>query len=493
MASPYIEGLDGDFFVQTARSENWSHLDCLMVADLPLPLGDLTNIYCPGFRKGQVRTVGQIRGDPGTGTTTLTRPLSGTVNWLFENRCSFEALITWACEGSREIPENFEVAAVLFGVNPTQPSISAPVVRERGDDVRIDVPVEVSYTGIYLVYHLSVNVVTVSNTAAANGIVFLPEACETKCASARDGCSEGYMALDGTLYDSEVKYTTTGTSWAQTASDPFEDGGDAGPIVVFPTWDGHRVIVGRISVSTHLGAEISYSEDWGATWTDVDVSAVVGQVIGRNGLFRYGGRIWAACSGGYIYMSSDLGNTWTLQESGTIATDLNAICMYSLEAGYAVGDSNGFLYTVNGSDWYARTGPAAGVDLLSVAVNDKGDVFVGAADGNLYRSDDGGQNWLQTDGVTAGAWLSFGAGSIDWIAFDEETRYFGFLIYNTADPLGTVYRSINGGATWRAPATGQTGSWNSGLNAGHICDQNHAFVVGEAHGGSTMVAQVEPS
>lgn len=493
MPSPYIEGLDGDFFVQTARSENWSHLDCLAIADLPLPLGELVNVYCSGFRKGTVRVVGQIRGDPGVGTTTITRPLSSTVNWLFENRCPFEGLVTWACDGSREIPENYEVAVVVFNVNPTQVSIAAPVVRERGEDVRIDTPAEVSYTGLYLVYHLSVNVVTISNTAPANGIVFLPEACESKCASARGACAEGYMALDGTLYDSEVKYATTGVNWEQTTTDPFEDGGDAGPLVVFPLYDGHRVIVGRISTSTHLGAEVAISENWGVTWSNVDVSALVGQIFGRNGLFRYGGRVWAALSGGYIYMSSDLGDTWTLQDSGTVTDNLNGIVMYNLETGYAVGDANAFLYTVNGSDWYARTGPFDGVNLLSVAVNDKGDVFVGATDGNLYRSEDGGQNWLQTDGVTAGAWRQFGIGSIDWIAFDEETRYFGFLIYNPPTGAGTVYRSINGGATWRAPATGQVGQWNSGLNSGHICDQNHAFVVGETHSGNTLIAQIEPS
>ena len=212
----------------------YEHLDCVSVADLPLPLGDLTNIYCPDpAHKGRVLTAGQIRGDPGQGTTTIDQPLATTANWLFEQRCAFNALVTWACDGTRVVPNNYEVAAVLFDVNPTQPTITAPVVRERGEDSRINTSLEVSYTGLYLVYHLGVNVASVTNTAAANGIVFLPDQCAGKCADARDACQEGYMTLDGTLYDSEVKYATTGVNWAQTTTDPFQEGGDSTSPVVF--------------------------------------------------------------------------------------------------------------------------------------------------------------------------------------------------------------------------------------------------------------------
>jgi len=490
MASPFIQGLDGDLYVQENTRENWAHLDCVSLSDVPFPLGDYTNVYCPdNARKGQVKVIGQIQGDAGSGTTTITRPLQTTVNWLFENRCAFNALITWACDGSREIPENFEVAAVLFDVRPTQPTLSTPVVTSRGEDERINTALEVSYTAVYLVYKTIVNTIAMTNTAAANGVAFLPKQCDTKCATGRGACEYGYMGLDGTLYDSEVKKTWNGTSWYQSTVDPFEEGGDAGPIVIFPTIDGHRAIVARISASGWMPAEIAYTEDWGETWTNVDVGTVVGQTI--NAMIQYGGYVYIACSGGYIYVSKDMGDSWSILSSGVTTEDLNGIVMYSSSVGYAVGDNNAFLYTLNGEDWYERTGPAVGVDLLSVTVNDDGVVFVGAADGNLYRSEDGGANWLDQDGAT-GEWLSLGAGSIDWIGFDSDARYFGWLIYNDADGLGHIYRSINGGATWRRPA-GQTGAWNSGLNAGFVCDTNSFYFVGEVHGGTTLVGQVEPS
>jgi photosystem II stability/assembly factor-like uncharacterized protein len=218
------------------------------------------------------------------------------------------------------------------------------------------------------------------------------------------------------------------------------------------------------------------------------VGAIVGQTI--NDLCDYGGYAWAACSGGYIYLSQDTGDSWTVASSAATTEDLNGIVMYSSAVGYAVGDNNAFLYTLNGEDWYTRTGPAVGVNLLSVAVNDDGVIFVGAADGAIYRSEDYGQNWLDQD-EAAGYWRDFGVGSIDWIGFDPDARYFGWLIYNDGDGLGHIYRSINGGATWTAPS-GQTGTWNSGLNDGFICGTNMAYFVGEVHSGTTLVAQATP-
>ncbi|GAG65449.1 unnamed protein product, partial [marine sediment metagenome] len=200
---------------------------------------------------------GQIQGDPATATTTIARPLSSTANWLYENRCGFNAFITWACDGARAISSNFEIAAVVFGMKPTNVSILAPVVRSRGNDARIDTSVEVAYESIELVYHIAVNDITMENTADANAIAMLPEACASKCANARGLCEEGYIGLDGTLYDSEIKKTEDGVTWTQTAADPFAEGGDAGQPVIFPLYDGHRVVVPRISVSIWRPAEVA--------------------------------------------------------------------------------------------------------------------------------------------------------------------------------------------------------------------------------------------
>jgi photosystem II stability/assembly factor-like uncharacterized protein len=368
----------------------------------------------------------------------------------------------------------------------TNPAALAVVAHQPADDGRVDTNADVAYLDRMMLYNQTVQTQSLSNTADGNGIAFLPHACVSDCSSGRDLCDEGYIGLDGTQYNSEVKYTTTGGgTWTQTTADPFlYDGGNAGKPILVGLTDAHRVIIPRISQSIGEAAEIAYSEDWGVTWTNIYVGTVGFQSIPK--LFYWQGVIWAACTHGYIYVSTDLGDTWTVQENGTeTGQTLRDGVMYSDRVGYAVGDNNAFLYTLNGgSDWNLRVGPAPAVNLRSVAVNRRGWVFVGAADGNMYYSTDQGATWATR--------REFGIGTVDWIAFYGRNRYIGYAIWNDATPVGWLYRSFDGGATWhRVP--GQTAGWNSGLNDGHICDQNNAFVVGEAHGGNTFVAAAVPA
>jgi len=488
----FITGGEGDFFVQTERSQPFAHLTCVGVGDLPLPLGDLTAVYCPNpASKGKFIVAGYIQGEPGMGTTTLTRPLSTVANWLLENDCGFEAFVTYACRGTRALPSNYDIGAVLFGAQPTNSTLVAAVAQQPAEDGRINTTVEISYADRRLIYVLAMQRQALVNTTAANAIAFLPKACESRCGPARGLCQEGFMAMDALgagAYNAEIKYTVDGgANWVITDGDPFYYGiGDVSDILVIETASGHRVIAAQGSAQAGEYAEISYSEDYGANWTSVWVGTTVNQTI--QALCHYGGKLWAAASGGYIYGSSDIGDTWVAQESGVEAPGitLNDIVMYSLQIGYCVGDTNTFLYTTNGTEWNTRAGPSAtNANLLSVAVNDKGHVFVGAADGNLYVSEDGGLTWATRH--------SFGAGTVDWVAFDEIHRYFGALVWNDGGTdVGTMYRSIDGGASWSVPA-GQAGAWNSILNGGYICDQNNIFVVGETHEGTTLVAKASPT
>lgn len=483
-----IRGGQGDFFVQTDLSEPFDHLTCVGVGDLPLPYGDLTAVYCPDpANKGAFIIDDYIQGAPGLGSTTLVKPLENVANWLLENDCRFNALVTLACRGTRAIPTNFTVAALLFEAYPTTSTLLASVAQTPDDDGRIQTNADISYTDRRMLYSITMEVQDVDNTANANSIVFLPRACQSDCAPARGLCECGYMTLDGAIYNSEVKRTwNSGSVWSETTYEPFVNGGDAGPIIVLDTATAHRAIVGRISTSAGEYAEISWTEDWGITaWNNVYVGTVDGQTI--HDLLYYGGDIYAVASGGYIYVSEDLGESWSIAESGTTAQDLNGIAMYNSLTGYAVGDLNAMLYVTDGIDWNSFTGPAAGVDLLDVAVNDNGDVFIGANDGNLYVLS-------ETCGVYS--WETrreFGAGSVDWVAFDATRRYFGALIWNDATTgVGYLYRSFDGGATWYR-ASGQTGAWNAGLNGGFICDQNNIYVVGDTFEGTTFVAKSKPT
>jgi len=480
-----IESGKGRFFVQPDVTLPFSILTCTGVDDVPLPRGDFTPKYCPDpDHAGKWIITSMVQGEPALPTTTLHKPHNEVYNFLLEQNCPFNGLIIHVCEGTAVLPTKFLVAVVLFNARMSDSTLVAPVSIDPAATDRVETNAPIVYTDRRLVYNLLFSRTALDNTANANGLAFLPELCGSDCGSLPRGlCEVGFMGLDGTQYNSEIKKTEDGSTWVVGAADPFlYDGGDAGKPITFDISGGERVIFPRISTAVGEYAEISYSEDRWVTATNIYVGAVNGQTIQQ--LRKYRGVAWAAASGGYIYKSIDLCDTWTTESAADATTEgLNDIVMYSERVGYAVGDDNAFIYTLNGSTWVAGTGPSVAVNLHSVAVNSSGHVFVGSAEGNLWVSTDKGATWA--------ARREFGAGIVSRVEFDTETRYFGALIYNTGAPVGTVYRSFDGGATWQV-IPGQTATWNSGLNDLYICDQNHIVVVGETHDGTTFVANAVP-
>lgn len=472
-------------FIQDDLTEPFAVLTCSGVGDISVPSGDLTPQYCPDpEHAGEFYISSVTRGPAGFASMSLTKPLAAVYNALIENKCGYNALITVNCEGVRDLPTRYIMAMLMLNANNTDQGISSPVAMTPDESGRINTTATVNFTKLYMLYNLEWAQQTLSNTADANGIAFLPEKCLTDCSNARGLCEIGFMGLDGMLYNSEVEKTENyGSTWAQTAADPFTSGGDAGKPVLFEMTDAERVVVPRVSQTGGEYAEISFTEDRGVTWSDVYVGTVDSQFLTK--LFKFRGKLWAVGSHGYIYQSADYGSSWTAQEAGVETTEiLRDGVMYTEDVGYVVGDDNHFLYTMNGgSDWASRTGPAVGADLLSVAVNYQGYVFVGASDGTMYYSTDRGVNWNTRQ--------AFGVGTVPYIAFDNSARAVGLAIFNTAAPVGHAYRSIDAGASWQevGPTSMPT---NAGLNDAWICDQNTFIVAGEAYNGMTFVAKSMP-
>jgi len=484
----FITNTEGNFFYQTERRNVFKWLTCTGVGDINRPDGDSTPQYCPDpMDSGKFKIDGAIKGEPGFGTYSLTKPLATVANFLLDLKCSMVGRVNWVCRGNRENPRNYEVAVVMMESDPTARGIPG-AARGGGDtEARVNTTMNVNFTDWITIYHLSMTRQAVENTADGNVVWFFPQRCEDRCGPARGLCEEGIMGLDGAggyLYDSEVKKTHDGDSWAATPSDPFTWGGNIQAMIGLETVAGIRYLAFRGIGVPAAPAECAYSDDLGTTWTNIYIGAVAGQFV--TDVAVCGARLFVSCSGGYIYKSENSGQGWVAVESGieTVET-LRDIVFYNDKVGYCVGDNNAYLYSVDGGeDWDAGTGPAVGIALFSVAVNDKGHVFVGTNDARLMRSEDG------TDGTPVWEeWLNLAAGSIDWIEFDK-FQYVGYLIHNTGAPRGYVYKSEDGGADWFMPPNQPV---NSGLNDGHVCDANHVVVTGNVHGATTFVAKLQPS
>jgi photosystem II stability/assembly factor-like uncharacterized protein len=483
----FLTNLEGNFFTQTERGKRHEWRTCTGVGDVDYPEGEPSPVYCPDpLNSGLLAIEGYVSGEQGAGTYTLTKPLVPTWNFLWELDCKFVGRVNWVCRGVRKNPANYEIALLLVDSEFRRRGITNPVGFEPPES-RINTNADMVYTTPLMLHRICITRQTVDNDADAYGVHFLPQQCEDRCGPARGLCEYGIIGLDSDdlyLYESEIKKTKNGgASWAETALDPYSYGGGTHKVLQMETIDGVIYIVFRGSAVAGIPAECGISDDYGATWNNVFIGEVEGQYV--TSMYLSNADIYVGTNDGYIYVSSDQAATWSLQEDGTEGTEpINWIAFYG-DVGYAVGDGNQFKRTLNnGGDWTSLDGPAADCDLLTVAVNDKGHVFIGTDDGRLFRSEDSGVTFLDQDG-NVGAWLDLGGGTIDALEFDPAANYVGAMLYNTATPVGYLYRSEDGGASW-----GRIGNMpdNSGVNDLHMCDHNHIAMVGNVHNGYTFVA-----
>ncbi len=486
----FITNAQGNYFWQLTRDTVFDWLTCTGVGDIDIPEGELTPQYCPDpLSSGKFKIEGFIVGDPGAGTYSLTKPLAKVYNALLQQKCEWVGRINWVCRGVREDPRNFELATLMIGSRPNRRGLANPVRGPEDTEARVQTNADLNFYHWAMIYPLSLNRQSVSNTANANFVFFLPELCEDRCSAARGLCEVGMMGLDRSgayLYDSEVKLTSNGDTWTASALDPFTWGGNIECGLIMETVNGVRYIVFRGEAVAAAPPEAAFSDDAGASWTNVTIGAVVN--IGVNACKLNGARIFVAMDGGYIWYSANQAVSWVNVENAVETTqNLNDLAFYE-EYGYCVGQNGVFLRSVDsGITWNTVTptgAPGAPTNYLCCEVSDLGHLFIGTNDGRLFRSEDQGDTWTE--------WVDHGSGSIDWIGRDDYLTdgYVMAYIYNNATPVGSLYRSDDGGASWW-PVSGMP--TNAGLNGGFMCDPNTIIVVGDAQGGTTFIAKATAS
>lgn len=323
-----------------------------------------------------------------------------------------------------------------------------------------------------------------SEANALNALAFSEQnKCSGPCGAAETAGDRGMVAGDNTaLASANVLYTSNGGTFAATATDPFAVAEIVSVLVkVTVNSNTARWIAGRGTTDAGNPAEIAYSDDNGATWTNVNVGSTNGQYFDSpQAIFALDqDNIWAVTTGGYIYKSTDAGETWTAQESGVIvATDYNAVVFFDANVGYVGGDSNVIVYTANGgATWSALTGPSAqaGVRVNTLAVPTESRVFVGYADGDLYYTEDGGATWA------ARTHPGSGVGQVRGLDFWNELT--GVMVRNSAAPVGTMLFTEDGGYTWVALDT----PTNTGLNAVQFINPTLIWAVGEVQNSTAVI------
>jgi len=152
-------------------------------------------------------------------------------------------------------------------------------------------------------------------------------------------------------------------------------------------------------------------------------------------------------SGGFKTVNR--GASWTALGGGFPASVINSIVIDPSNHAtlYAAGTSGSVVKSTNsGATWtdISASVAAAVPRILAIDPGTPSRLYLGTLDGGVYRSEDAGAHWTaRNDGIEESHVTAL---AID--PTDQRRIYAGFSIGGAGIPVGGVYGSTDGGATW---------------------------------------------
>ena len=149
---------------------------------------------------------------------------------------------------------------------------------------------------------------------------------------------------------------------------------------------------------------------------------------------------WMVGDAGLIMMTPDGGESWEIQNSGSMSVLRDAFFINENE-GWVVGNSETILHTTNGgSTWTQQDAPTI-FDLFSVSFINADTGWIFGTYMTVLRTFNGGQTWnLMSTGSPSADWLTEGI----FTDFNHGWAVGGELYMS----YGTIYKSIDGGQNW---------------------------------------------
>ncbi|MCB9089898.1 MAG: Ig-like domain-containing protein [Calditrichae bacterium] len=222
----------------------------------------------------------------------------------------------------------------------------------------------------------------------------------------------------------------------------------------------------------YLGT-ILRTSDGGDTWT-IQSSGTTENLLGVFFTDTNNGTVVGRF--GTILRTTNGGITWVSQSSG-VTIHLRDVYFTDAATGWVVG-SGTILHTTNGGDTWTPQNSAPYKVLCGVFFSDANTGWVVGEDGTIRRTTNGGNTWVsQNSGTTE---YLYG------VYFTDTNT--GWVVGNN----GTIRRTINGGASWNSQSSGTTeiftGVYFSDAATGWVVGYN-GTILHTSNGGNTWINQ----
>ena len=435
--------------------------------------GDLTAIRVPDpDRYGAFKVVDSIRGEKDLPTLPLeiryTFSLSEMLR-LARKGCPLDAQVHFGkCQDPRDFDAGWDKVLVIEGAAITNYGTGDLGALEQGEDAVVNESIDLTGLDMYEIKQVTLQ--ELASATITREVIDLA-ICDTVqcgvCGIPSDGCQTFFaltlQSVASPGLPAELYYSSDGGATIGVTNVTSLDAGQAPSALACV---GTRLaVISNASDSIHyalLADIINGVEVWVEVGTGIVAAGSPNDIFSLGSVF-----VWIVGDGGYVYFSSDITAGVSVQDAGgATAEDLLAIHGYDELNLVALGENNAVIVTRNGgASWAAVTGPAVGIQLNTVVMRGKDEWFIGANNGRLWYTRDGGVTWTEK------AFPGSGAGVVRHVTFPTPT--VGYLCHDTAAVAGRVLRSINGGFSWYVlPESTGTIPANDRINEVAACAEN---------------------
>jgi hypothetical protein len=479
--TPAKTGQSRVFFIEgRARGDHsTAYQSCLRMTGISWGQGDITKIECPSDSQfDEFDEVGKIKGAKDRVTTSLEGryPLEvkSEVLRLVRKGCSVDVQLNLGdCTDPRE-SNKFKKKLIFEEVDFTNFTTEDLGALASGDRAAINETGEISAKDVYEIVPLAF--AERAGNLVTNEVLDVVM-CDTvscgECEDESDGCqkifaiSKAAGGSPGTPAD--LLYSLDGgkTFYAHDIDslDAVDDPDELDCL------GSYIVVVSADSCSLHYALKSEFDGVTDPDFTETLTGFVAGgcpQAIKSVGNYAF-----IAGFGGYIYGTSDPTAGVDVLDAGVAtADDLFAVDALDEFFAVAVGENSAIVKTENGSTWAAVGGPTGlGVTYHTIALKSETEWWIGASNGNLYATYDGGLTW------NVQAFPGSGSGVVYFVTFATDSIMY--LAHQTAATKGRILRSYDGGNTWVVlPESTGTLPANDKINALAACTLDPNMVVG---------------